>query len=275
MENVENIASGWLKTREGSKFAPHTLIDQVINGDTGETYESSVQTRFDAVNNNLMDIENSISRQDIQIEDLYEKTDPIENIFEDKYYIADKDGNILAIFDENGLEITEIKTSKVSIEKNGNYNDITSLFGNCKTIVGYYKGTKEANSNGSTNPCELNFASYDFYPVAIVISKNNLWNIGEGPVERFSNQAQFWVRGMNKYQTYGSVIDAETAEVVRKPIQGIIEWKENSIKWYANALNTDDQQLNAKGTTYHFIAFGLPLTEKQEPVEFFITGGEE
>jgi hypothetical protein len=37
----------------------------VINGDTGETYESSVQTRFDAVNNNLMDIENSISRQDI------------------------------------------------------------------------------------------------------------------------------------------------------------------------------------------------------------------
>jgi hypothetical protein len=46
---------------------------------------------------------------------------------------------------------------------------------------------------------------------------------------------------MNKYQTYGSVIDAETAEVIRKPIQGIIEWKENSIKWYANAIDTDDQ----------------------------------
>ena len=90
---IEQIKKGWLKTRDGFKYAPKTFTQNIIDTEYNKTLDKIISAQ--TTNINLIE------------KDLNEISQKVENIgidgSEDKLYIVDKNDNIIAYFDNTGL----------------------------------------------------------------------------------------------------------------------------------------------------------------------------
>ncbi len=119
----EQIQKGWLHTREGNKFAPTTLIENVYTR-SGFPYDDQVRkyftsletqntTQFTDIEDSLRVQSNHISNlQNIVINNYNEILDKLKN-FQDAddgtFWITDKEGNVIAYINNEGLHVIDIK----------------------------------------------------------------------------------------------------------------------------------------------------------------------
>lgn len=101
--------------------------------------------------------------------------------------------------------------------------------GNCCIAAGSYVGT---GTYGSANPNTLTF---DFRPLVIWVNTTYTGS---------NSRHLVW---LYPTQTVTSLTDLNNSYY--------ITWGARSVSWYANVLN---HQFNTEGTTYHYIALGVP-----------------
>lgn len=123
-EQNNTLHKGWLTTRDGAKFAPATLIENVFLRD-GTSYDTKIK---EYIQNEIQDVDGDLteavqtinnrvntlnSKVDNSVQALENKDTAIENKLSnfgdeqgDKLYIVDKDDNVVAYVDQNGVTST-------------------------------------------------------------------------------------------------------------------------------------------------------------------------
>ena len=123
-EQNNTLHKGWLTTRDGAKFAPATLIENVFSRD-GTSYDTKIK---EYIQNEIQDVDGDLteavqtindrvntldSKVDNSVQALESKDTEIENKLSnfgddqgDKLYIVDKDDNVIAYVDQNGVTST-------------------------------------------------------------------------------------------------------------------------------------------------------------------------
>lgn len=123
-EQNNTLHKGWLTTRDGAKFAPATLIENVFSRD-GTSYDAKIREyiRSEVSNvdgdlneavqtiNNKVDtldskVDNSIQRLDNKDSEIENKLSNFGDDQGDRLYIVDKDDNVIAYVDQNGVTST-------------------------------------------------------------------------------------------------------------------------------------------------------------------------
>lgn len=123
-EQNNTLHKGWLTTRDGAKFAPATLIENVFSRD-GTSYDAKIreyiQSEVSSVDGDLTEaiqtVKNRVdtldSKVDSSVQRLDDKDSEIENKLSnfgddqgDRLYIIDKDNNVVAYVDQNGVTST-------------------------------------------------------------------------------------------------------------------------------------------------------------------------
>jgi hypothetical protein len=116
-EQNNTLHKGWLTTRDGAKFAPATLIENVFSRD-GTSYDTKIK---EYIQNEIQDVDGDLteavqtinnrvntlnSKVDNSVQALENKDTAIENKLSnfgdeqgDKLYIVDKDDNVVAYVD--------------------------------------------------------------------------------------------------------------------------------------------------------------------------------
>ena len=124
VEQNNTLHKGWLTTRDGAKFAPATLIENVFLRD-GTSYDTKIK---EYIQNEIQDVDGDLteavqtinskvntlnSKVDNSVQALENKDTAIENKLSnfgdeqgDKLYIIDKDDNVVAYVDQNGVTST-------------------------------------------------------------------------------------------------------------------------------------------------------------------------
>lgn len=117
VEQNNTLHKGWLTTRDGAKFAPATLIENVFLRD-GTSYDTKIK---EYIQNEIQDVDGDLteavqtinskvntlnSKVDNSVQALENKDTAIENKLSnfgdeqgDKLYIIDKDDNVVAYVD--------------------------------------------------------------------------------------------------------------------------------------------------------------------------------
>lgn len=119
-------------------------------------------------------------------------------------------------------------------EFNENFQKIdAAIAAGAKIATGSYVGT---GTYGASNPCSLTF---DFPPQIVFVTSATDYN------------SDFFIRGSNR-----STFLASTSSTAI--YYNAINWGEKSVSWYTQTSGAAmvGVQLNRKGETYHYIAFG-------------------
>lgn len=123
-EQNNTLHKGWLTTRDGAKFAPATLIENVFSRD-GTSYDAKIKeyirSEVSSVDGDLTEavqtINNKVNTLDSKVDDSIQRLDnkdsEIENKLSnfgddqgDRLYIVDKNDNVIAYVDQNGVTST-------------------------------------------------------------------------------------------------------------------------------------------------------------------------
>lgn len=122
----EEIKTGWLKERDGTKFAPKTLISQVVTND-GYNYDQVVKAQMSNLKNEL----GANTKEDIAAlqTSLNALQDKVDNISLDELVSAD---NRLYIVDNAGYKIAEIDAEGIHsvnfiIPESGDLKSLTEV----------------------------------------------------------------------------------------------------------------------------------------------------
>ena len=110
---AENVHQGWLYTRDGEKFAPITLIDDVL-ALNGKTYKEVVNgqikdlktyidTFVGTINTKNNEQDNQIAALQTADTNLAAKMANFDASDSDALYITDKNNNVIAYINENGV----------------------------------------------------------------------------------------------------------------------------------------------------------------------------
>jgi polyhydroxyalkanoate synthesis regulator phasin len=122
----EEIKTGWLKERDGTKFAPKTLISQVVTND-GYNYDQVVKAQMSNLKNELgVNTKEDIAALKTSLNALQDKVD---NISLDELVSAD---NRLYIVDNAGYKIAEIDAEGIHsvnfiIPESGDLKSLTEV----------------------------------------------------------------------------------------------------------------------------------------------------
>ena len=151
----EEIKTGWLKERDGTKFAPKTLISQVVTND-GYNYDQVVKAQMSNLKNEL----GANTKEDIAAlkTSLNALQDKVDNISLDELVSAD---NRLYIVDNAGYKIAEIDAEGIHsvnfiIPESGDLKSLTEVLDIVDDKTFYIvddKGLKifEINSSGANS----------------------------------------------------------------------------------------------------------------------------
>lgn len=119
-EETKILHKGWLTTREGEKYAPATLIENVFSRN-GTPYDTEIKQYVQQVKGESTETLTKVQNQlntleeelDVTVEQLNNKDSELENKLanfgddqSDALYIIDKNNNVIAYVDENGVTST-------------------------------------------------------------------------------------------------------------------------------------------------------------------------
>ena len=133
------VHRGWLTTRDGEKYAPATLISNVFSND-GTSYDTKIKqyiaqeqnkftTSLETVNNNVSKLESefdgAVQKLTEENTEIKEKLINFGDTQDDTLYIIDKDSNVIAYVNHNGVtsidfnipQVTTLKTIASSVSR--------------------------------------------------------------------------------------------------------------------------------------------------------------
>ena len=161
MSETTTIQKGWLETRDGDKFAPNTLVENVYTR-SGVKYDvrvreyiasinSGTNTQVTALAGRTQTLENKVKTMETNIGTNQNDIDNIEKKFSnfnvddsEVFYIIDKDEDVIAYVDGNGVHsfdfetkggtrLSEVPTQLTSLS--GQISDLTNKINNVNAAI--------------------------------------------------------------------------------------------------------------------------------------------
>ena len=123
---------GWLYERDGVKFAPYTLKENIVERDGtkwGENIGNSINTLSDSIDdiltNTIPNVENYIGEVDGRTTELEERTQYLDASESNTFYITDANGNIALRVDNDGATSFNFITPNTDL--NSIYENVSAL----------------------------------------------------------------------------------------------------------------------------------------------------
>lgn len=161
---AETVHKGWLETRDGEKFAPMTLIENV-NTRSGKPYDQHVREYITSLNSKLNNKVNTVQvkndQQDKSIEELQKKdTELSKNITNLDTKLSKDIADLGTKNSEQDIRITELQAKDTEFTNklqhfDGSTSDTLYIIDNNNKIVAYINkngihATEYTNANGAT-----------------------------------------------------------------------------------------------------------------------------
>ena len=130
---AEKLQKGWLKTREGNKFAPATLIENVYDR-TGVDYDTAIKKyiadnfgntnqALDGISKDIDKLEGDVTSLQAQDQALAARLTNFDGSDSNVLYIIDGNNQVIAKVDEAGVHSTNIHAKENVFSSKGNLND--------------------------------------------------------------------------------------------------------------------------------------------------------
>lgn len=124
------LQKGWLTTRDGQKYAPATLVENVYTR-SGKPYDERVREYIQGLKSisstSIAALQTSVQEHDKEIEALQNKTIYFNGNASDKLFIVDSKENVIAYIDGNGVNSVDFNSPTYGVSLSGVKNSITAV----------------------------------------------------------------------------------------------------------------------------------------------------
>lgn len=124
------LQKGWLTTRDGQKYAPATLVENVYTR-SGKPYDERVREYIQGLKStsstSIAALQTSVQEHDKEIEALQNKTIYFNGDASDKLFIVDSKENVIAYIDGNGVNSVDFNSPTYGVSLSGVKNSITAV----------------------------------------------------------------------------------------------------------------------------------------------------
>lgn len=154
----ETLQKGWLTTRDGSKYAPATLVENVYTR-SGKPYDERVREYIAGLQSNqgsaVAGLQEKVNTHDSKITALQNKTANFGDNGGDKLYIVDSADNVIAYIDGTGVNSVDFTSPIHNISLSGLSQSVaglnTTLSGLTERVDEHYRKLENLNVDENTN----------------------------------------------------------------------------------------------------------------------------
>ena len=154
----ETLQKGWLTTRDGQKYAPATLVENVYTR-SGKPYDERVREYIAGLQSNqgaaVAGLQETVNTHDSKITALQNKTANFGDNGDDKLYIVDSADNIIAYIDGTGVNSVDFTSPIHNISLSGLSQLVeglnTTLSGLTERVDEHYRKLENLNVDENTN----------------------------------------------------------------------------------------------------------------------------